>query len=137
MTVASRQAIAVGLAICIAVVATVARAAGPCDQITAACEKAGFVSGGGREGAGLVVHCLEPLMQQKPQPRNASKPLPRVDPQLITACAAARPAFGKARTLATETDAGPAEGAQPAPASPASTSAPAARAPGQQPNNGR
>lgn len=137
MIMASRQAIAIGLAICSAVITITARAAGPCEQITAACEKAGFVSGGGREGAGLVVHCLEPLMQRKPQPRNAKKPLPQVDPQLITACAAARPAFGKVRTLATETDAGPTEGSQPAPASPASASAPPAGAPGRQPNSGR
>jgi hypothetical protein len=137
MIVASRQAIAVGLAICSTVFATAACAAGPCDEITAACEKAGFVSGGGREGAGLVVHCVEPLMQGKPQPRSASKPLPRVDPQLITACAAARPAFGKMRTLATQTDAGPSEGTQPASAAPAPASAPTPGAPGQQPNNGR
>jgi hypothetical protein len=59
---------------------------GPCEQITAACQAAGFTQGGARAGTGLQVDCIVPLMQGTPQPSRASKPLPQVDPQLVAAC---------------------------------------------------
>src|SRR5262249_13695628 len=68
---------------------------GPCQQITAACEQAGFVKGGAKAGAGLAVDCVRPVMQggtfQRPK---ASKPLPQVDPQIVAACKASNPNFG-------------------------------------------
>jgi hypothetical protein len=68
---------------------------GPCEQITAACQAAGFTQGGARAGAGLQADCIVPIMQSAPQPRRASKPLPQVDPQLVTACRSSNPRFGQ------------------------------------------
>jgi N-acetylglucosamine-6-sulfatase len=68
---------------------------GPCVQITAACQQAGFVQGGVKQGNGLQVDCVEPIMQGQAQPHQASKPLPQIDRQLVTACKAANPRFGQ------------------------------------------
>jgi hypothetical protein len=57
-----------------------------CDQIKAACEQAGFVYGGANAGNGVIVDCFRPIVQAKPQPANASRPLPQVDPQLVAGC---------------------------------------------------
>jgi hypothetical protein len=67
----------------------------PCRQIRAACEAAGFVHGKGKEGFGLSRDCIRPIMQGIVQRPKASKPLPQVDTQLITACKAANPNFGQ------------------------------------------
>jgi len=67
----------------------------PCADIRAACQQAGFVQGGVREGAGLRVDCIGPIMQARPQRPKASKPLPQVDPQLVDACKARNPNFGQ------------------------------------------
>jgi hypothetical protein len=67
----------------------------PCADIRAACQQAGFVQGGAREGAGLRVDCIGPIMQARPQRPKASKPLPQVDPQLVDACKARNPNFGQ------------------------------------------
>jgi hypothetical protein len=75
--------------------AVVARDQGPCGQIAAACESAGFARGAAREGAGLRVDCINPIMQGAPQPPRASKPLPQVDPQLVADCRAINPRFGQ------------------------------------------
>ena len=87
--------------------ATVATAVGaesaprqrPCVDITAACQEAGFVRGGAREGNGLMVDCVAPIMRGMPQRSKASKPLPPIDPQLVAACQAQsqfRPAQSRA-----------------------------------------
>jgi N-acetylglucosamine-6-sulfatase len=68
---------------------------GPCAEIFAACQQAGFVRGGGKSGEGLLVDCVAPIMQEKPQPRRASKPLPPIDPQLVASCKASDPTFGQ------------------------------------------
>jgi lysophospholipase L1-like esterase len=68
---------------------------GPCGQITAACQQAGFARGGAEAGTGLQVDCIAPIMQGAAQPRRASKPLPQVDPQLVAACKAGNPNFGQ------------------------------------------
>jgi hypothetical protein len=86
-----------GVGLTIPFAATVAREQGPCGQIVAACESAGFVRGAGREGAGLRVDCISPIMQGTPQPPRASKPLPQVDPQLVADCKASDPRFGQPR----------------------------------------
>ena len=68
---------------------------GPCGQIATACESAGFARGAAREGTGLRVDCINPIMQGAPQPARASKPLPQVDPQLVADCRASNPRFGQ------------------------------------------
>jgi N-acetylglucosamine-6-sulfatase len=68
---------------------------GPCAQIIAACQDAGFVQGGAKTGNGLQVDCIEPIMQGKAAEYQASKPLPGVDPQLVAACKAKNPKFGQ------------------------------------------
>ena len=68
---------------------------GPCEQITAACQGAGFTPGGARTGTGLQADCIVPIMQGEPQPRQARNPLPQVDPQLVADCKASNPRFGR------------------------------------------
>jgi hypothetical protein len=67
-----------------------------CEQITKACERAGFVLGGVNKGIGRDVDCIQPIMEGKPQRPQATRPLPPVDPQLISACKASNPTFGQA-----------------------------------------
>jgi hypothetical protein len=68
----------------------------PCDQIAEACRQAGFVFGAVKSGNGLLVDCVRPIMQNKPQPLSATRPLPQIDPQLVAACKANNPDFGQA-----------------------------------------
>jgi hypothetical protein len=68
--------------------------AGPCGQITAACQGAGFIAGGAGRGTGLIADCVLPIMQGTPQPRQARRALPRIDPRLIADCKASNPRFG-------------------------------------------
>jgi hypothetical protein len=72
---------------------------GPCVEIFAACQQAGFVRGGARSGDGLQVDCVRPIMQGTPQRPRASKPLPQIDPQLVSACKASNPNFGQRNRL--------------------------------------
>jgi N-acetylglucosamine-6-sulfatase len=80
-----------------AMAAPAAREEGPCGQVTAACERAGFARGAARSGGGLEVDCADPIMQGKGQPRRASKALPRVDPRVVEACKASNPTFGQGK----------------------------------------
>ena len=66
---------------------------GACEQIAEACRSAGFVQGGAAGGNGLLVDCVEPIVQRTAQPRKATKPLPQVDSQLIAACKADEAGF--------------------------------------------
>jgi len=66
---------------------------GPCRQIRAACEQAGFKQGAVKEGNGLLVDCVRPIVQGTPQRPNAMA-LPQVDPQLVEACKQRNPNFG-------------------------------------------
>ena len=68
---------------------------GACQQIRAACERAGFRQGGAKEGMGLHVDCIRPIMQGPPQPRRAGAPLPQIDPQVVAACKTRKPNFGQ------------------------------------------
>ncbi|HEV2548063.1 MAG TPA: sulfatase [Stellaceae bacterium] len=70
---------------------------GPCQAIVAACQAAGFVPGGARQGDGLQRDCVEPIMAGTAQPSRASRPLPSVDAQVVAACRARRPNAGAAR----------------------------------------
>jgi hypothetical protein len=72
-----------------------ARDQGPCGQITAACQAAGFALGGVGTGTGLMADCVVPIMQGTAQPRQARKPLPQLDPQLVAECKASNPRFGQ------------------------------------------
>src|SRR5437016_225682 len=89
-----------------------ARDRGPCAQITAACQDAGFARGANREGAGMQADCVVPIMRGTAQPKRASKPLPQVDPLVVAECKASNPRFGQGRVPPSEPS------AQPLPASP-------------------
>jgi len=81
--------------ICLTAVAAQAqpKGDGPCRQIRAACEQAGFKQGGAKEGSGLLVDCVRPIVQGTP-PRPNTMALPQVDPQLVEACKQRNPNFG-------------------------------------------
>jgi lipoprotein-anchoring transpeptidase ErfK/SrfK len=51
---------------------------------------AGFIPGAAREGIGLQVHCVVPIMRGQAQPWTARRPLPKVSPQLVADCKASR-----------------------------------------------
>jgi lipoprotein-anchoring transpeptidase ErfK/SrfK len=75
---------------------------GPCGQIRLACQSAGFTQGAARDGVGLQVHCVIPIMQARAQPSTAHIPLPKVSPQLVADCQASNPSFGHPRVPQTE-----------------------------------
>ena len=75
---------------------------GPCKEIKEACEKAGFVKGEAKEGYGLWVDCIDPIMKGTPQPSKAKKPLPAVGSDLINACKAKHPNFGQGHSKETK-----------------------------------
>jgi hypothetical protein len=86
-------------------------APGPCEQIVAACSAAGFVKGDAKEGYGLRVDCINPIMRGTAQPKHAVKPLPAVPPELVAACKQKHPNFGEGKNAA-------APGAAPPPPAP-------------------
>jgi hypothetical protein len=71
------------------------KAEGPCKEIKEACEKAGFVKGEAKEGYGLWVDCIDPIMKGTAQPAKAKKPLPAIKADLVNACKAKHPDFGQ------------------------------------------
>jgi hypothetical protein len=73
----------------------VPRRAGPCAQITAACQQAGFVRNGAKSGVGIVVDCIRPIMAGLPL--QGTKSLPPMDPQVVAACKQQNPNFGMPR----------------------------------------
>ena len=77
----------------------------PCEQITKACESAGFSYGTAKQGNGIAADCTVPIMQGTPQPKRATLPLPQIDPQLISACRERNPNFGKPKPSANSPDA--------------------------------
>jgi lipoprotein-anchoring transpeptidase ErfK/SrfK len=87
-----------------------------CRQIREACQGAGFIQGAAREGIGLQIHCIMPIIQARAQPLTARKPLPKVSPQLVADCTASNPRFGQPRL--------PGALAQPLPTSPPTGSNP-------------
>ena len=66
----------------------------PCAQVRAACIQAGFVPNGAKMGLGIEVDCIQPIMVGTPQRKQATKPLPPLDPQVVAACKARNPNFG-------------------------------------------
>jgi N-acetylglucosamine-6-sulfatase len=107
-----------------------AKEEGPCGQVTAACERAGFARGAAGGGAGLQVDCINPIMQGGSQPKRVRKALPQIDPQVVEACKASNPAFGQGKAPPLEPV------AQPVPAGPppAVQNTPSQGAGGKRPN---
>jgi hypothetical protein len=99
-SISTFAAITIGFAAAFPSTPAAAQAWGPCAQIRAACEQAGFVQGAFRDGYGLQIDCIRPIMQETPQPRWASKPLPPIDPELVAACRGRNPNFGGPRASA-------------------------------------
>jgi lipoprotein-anchoring transpeptidase ErfK/SrfK len=98
------------LGITATVTTAAAQSEGPCVQIRLACQGAGFVQGAAQDGIGLQVHCIMPIMLARAQPPNARKPLPDINPQLVTDCKAGNPSFGHPGAPQTETLAQPESG---------------------------
>jgi hypothetical protein len=68
---------------------------GPCEQIVQACKNAGFIEGDVKEGNGLWVDCIDPIMHGGAQPAKAKIPLPSVSPDAVGACKQKHPNFGQ------------------------------------------
>jgi hypothetical protein len=75
---------------------------GPCAQITAACQQAGFVRNGAKSGDGILVDCIRPIMAGLPL--QGTKTLPPMDPQVVAACKQQNPNFGMGRTPSSQVD---------------------------------
>ena len=71
-----------------------AQAVHPCAQITNACKDAGFVSGAAAAGNGMGADCIYPLIEGRPQPKNAIHPLPQISPDIVTTCKIVNPSYG-------------------------------------------
>jgi N-acetylglucosamine-6-sulfatase len=127
----------VGLALPLAALAAkgakqAAKQEGPCGEVTAACERAGFARGAGG-GLGLVVDCVKPIIQGVNQPKKARKPLPQIDPQVVDACKASNPAFGQGKQPSAEPVAQPVP-VSPPPAAAVQNTPPQAAAGSKRPN---
>jgi hypothetical protein len=68
---------------------------GPCEQIVQACKNAGFIQGDVKEGNGLWVDCVDPIMHGAAQPAKAKIPLPQVSSDTVAACKMKHPNFGQ------------------------------------------
>lgn len=88
MSCTTRTVLLGALATLVPFVASPATAARACGEVRKACEAAGFVQGGGRNGNGLARDCMDPLLNGTNQPRKATLSLPNVDPAKIAACKA-------------------------------------------------
>ncbi|MBC7661184.1 MAG: hypothetical protein H7249_15915 [Chitinophagaceae bacterium] len=72
-------------------------APGPCKQIAEACKTAGFVKGDWKKGDGLWRDCVDPIVQGQTTVAGATKPLPTVDPVIVSACKEKNPKFGEGK----------------------------------------
>jgi hypothetical protein len=79
-------------------VAQPGRPSAACEQIAQACKSAGFIFGDYREGNGLWVDCLTPIMNGAEQPSTARISLPEVSPDLVAACKATGSNFGQSQS---------------------------------------
>jgi hypothetical protein len=59
-----------------------------CKPIVEACKVASFAFGAWKEGKGLEIDCYDPIVKNKPQPKNSAIALPQVDPSIVAACRA-------------------------------------------------
>lgn len=92
------------LVVCVLALAGSARAAGgaggppgPCKQIADQCKAAGFIPGDWKKGDGLWRDCVDPIMQGQTSVPGATKPLPTVDPNLVTQCKQKHPKYGSGK----------------------------------------
>jgi len=106
----------------------------PCARIRDACLAAGFTQGGARQGTGLQVDCVRPIMEGTAQPGKASNPLPLVDPQVVAACTAAKARFGSGPTQSPQPQDQQSPGSVPPPVATPSTRPPSAATSGKRPN---
>ena len=67
----------------------------PCARIRMACVEAGFVPNGAKRGHALMLDCIQPIMTETSQRKEATKALPQIDPQVAAACKKRNPGFGK------------------------------------------
>ena len=65
-----------------------------CQQISKACQDAGFAKGEWKEGTGLGRDCINPVMQGMTSVPGSTKALPTVDPAVIAQCKQQNPKFG-------------------------------------------
>jgi hypothetical protein len=80
--------------------ATGQKTPGPCDEISSACKSAGFVQGDAKQGNGLWIDCIDPIMQGVKQPPKATKPLPSISSEVVAACKQKNPKFGEGKPAA-------------------------------------
>ena len=73
----------------------------PCARIRTACTDAGFRPNGAKRGLGITLDCIQPIMTETPQRKQATKALPQIDPQVVAACKQRNPNFGKGREART------------------------------------
>ncbi len=101
------ETICIGLALLIGLPANFAARADertPCLKIKQVCEEAGFKQNAVKEGIGLQVDCIRPLIEGTPQRKSAAKPLPRIDASVVAACKAKNPTFGTPNKLNDQPD---------------------------------
>ena len=77
-------------------IAHAANAPGPCDQIKQACLSAGFIPKEAKEGKGLWMDCVNPIMQGTTA-KKSEIALPSVDPSVVAACKTKHPKFGEGK----------------------------------------
>jgi len=65
-----------------------------CAAVMTACQQAGYRPGGASQGMGLLVDCIRPIMRGG-QANRTGHALPQIDPQLVAACRAQNPDFGR------------------------------------------
>ena len=83
-----------------------AQSEGPCVQIAAACQQAGFARGA-TMGSRLERDCVQPVMLGAARQSGAGKPLPQIDPSIVAACKARNPNFGQRNAALPDTSTQP------------------------------
>jgi hypothetical protein len=69
---------------------------GPCEQIKQACLSAGFIPNDAKQGKGLWMDCVNPIVQGTTAKKSVIA-LPSVDPTVVAACKAKHPKFGEGK----------------------------------------
>lgn len=70
---------------------------GPCKKVVEACAAAGFKKGDWKNGDGLFRDCVDPIMQGTTKVPGATKALPSVPADVVSACKAKHPKFGSGK----------------------------------------
>ena len=69
---------------------------GPCKQIKEACTTAGFIKGDAKDGKGLWMDCVNPIMQGTTAKKSVL-PLPKIDAKVVADCKQKKPKFGEGK----------------------------------------